>query len=204
MTSVLSEHRWSPASGMWRKGTVDSSAWPSLRLPHRQGSGSCHTRPGQRAAWEGQRHIGSCSGSIGNKPSYTAKKPLPRMLLLLRNSTQSRLSVETRGSGALSPQNLPRKRKRTVRLWLDSKKGLAADREAGLPMGVKVINNPAKVINNPAGAIHPIAYTGGMCGREPSPGVCLLQTVSGEFQPQSSTVPRAEPKRHSLLPNKSC
>lgn len=48
---------------------------------------------------------------IKNKPSYTAKKPLPRMLLLLRNSTQSRLSEETRGSGTLSPQNLPGKRK---------------------------------------------------------------------------------------------
>lgn len=58
-----------------------------------------------------------------NKPSYTAKKPLPRMLLLLRNSTQSRLSVETRGSGALSPQNLPGERERTVRLRADGKRG---------------------------------------------------------------------------------
>jgi hypothetical protein len=54
-------------------------------------------------------HLPDCF--IKNKPSYTAKKPLPRLLLLLRNSTQSRLSEETRDSGILSPQNLPGKRK---------------------------------------------------------------------------------------------
>lgn len=54
-------------------------------------------------------HVHGCF--LKNKPSYTAKKPLPRMLLLLRNSTQRRLSEEMRGSGTLSPQNLPGKGK---------------------------------------------------------------------------------------------
>lgn len=51
------------------------------------------------------------------------------MLLLLRNSTQSRLSVETRASGTLSPQNLPGKGKRTVRMLADGKEGLSTSRE---------------------------------------------------------------------------
>lgn len=40
-------------------------------------------------------------------PSKTAENPLPTQLLLLLNSTQSRLLVETRGSGSVSPQNRP-------------------------------------------------------------------------------------------------
>ena len=61
---------------------------------------------------EGKPHViplrnGNPPNTFLGRSSYTAKKPLPRMLLLLRNSTQSRLSVETRGSGTLSPQNLP-------------------------------------------------------------------------------------------------
>lgn len=40
-------------------------------------------------------------------PSYTAEKPLPTQLLLLLNSIHKRLSVETIGSGSLSPQNRP-------------------------------------------------------------------------------------------------
>ena len=83
---------------------------------------------------EGKPHViplrnGNPPNTFLGRSSYTAKKPLPRMLLLLRNSTQSRLSVETRGSGTLSPQNLPGKGKRTVRLLADGKEGLSTSRE---------------------------------------------------------------------------
>lgn len=77
----------------------------------------------------GISEVTQVASSITNKPSYTAKKPLPRVLLLLRNSTQSRLSVEMSGSGALSPQNLPGKWERTVRLSARSREGLAAGRQ---------------------------------------------------------------------------
>lgn len=80
--------------------------------PDPRGPGSCHAGLGARgmgAAWEGQSTAKAplWVSLIMNQPSYTAKKPLPKMLLLLRNSTQSRLSVEVRGSGTLLPQNLP-------------------------------------------------------------------------------------------------
>lgn len=90
---------------------MTSSAWPCCGCPTvtalaaatRGRDSGLHGKDG------GMAGATQAASSIVNKPSYTAKKPLPRMLLLLRNSTQSRLSVETRGSGALSPQNLPGK-----------------------------------------------------------------------------------------------
>lgn len=54
-----------------------------------------------------------CYGAAGDwapalaLPSYTAEKPFPTQLLLLRNSIHKRLSVEMIGSGSLSPQKRP-------------------------------------------------------------------------------------------------
>lgn len=125
---------------------------PSPRggCPSPHGSGSRRVSPGaggtRRAAWEGIKRVSRATQGASvawNKPSYTAKKPLPKTLLLLRNSTQSRLSVDVRGSGTRSPQNLPGKWRRWVRPWAHGKKKLLTGREeaAFLHMWLKASDN---------------------------------------------------------------
>lgn len=51
-----SEHSWPAAAGMWGRGQG------ALSRPHRRGSGNGHAWPGQRAAREGRKRVGSCAG----------------------------------------------------------------------------------------------------------------------------------------------
>lgn len=123
-----------------------------------------------------------------NKPSYTAKKPLPRMLLLLRNSTQSRLSVEMSGSGTLSPQNLPGKRKRTVRLLADRTEGLSAGRERAVLLQMRF------KVSSPRWATHPVAHTGLKAGMETVTGLyASFRRVSDANQSNTLSVAQAPP-----------